>query len=390
MGKGPITELLQALNLTKRSKTLGVPLGGQRPDWTKLGMLGAGLAASAAGALGAKRFGGRLAERAREPAGQAKQTVADTVSEGTDKAKETTAKAKEMPAKAKQAVTDTVSEGADKAKGAAEHITGDKVAALGEAVSEGDGPLAKASAAVQALGGDEDDEEEEQERQVTNLRWIIRESVDVAVPRRTAYNQWTQFEDLPSILKSVRSIEQTQDDVLKWTVQLGPLTRSWTAEIDEQAPDERIAWHSTEGPEHRGAITFHQLDSNLTRVQIEMEYIPQGPVDKLASLFRLAQHHVRADLELFKHYLELSGEETGAWRGEISKEEDGHKVDAPDDGDDDQSGKASGEAAEHSSGDRPEAKKQTAKKTAKKAAKKQSSAGGGARKRSGGARKRSS
>jgi hypothetical protein len=35
-----------------------------------------------------------------------------------------------------------------------------------------------------------------------------------------------------------------------------------------------------------------------------------------------ATHPAPKDLRLYKHYIELTGEETGAWRGEITPDED--------------------------------------------------------------------
>jgi uncharacterized membrane protein len=228
-----------------------------------------------AGGVGAKRGGQRLAERVRGTVEKAKGVVGKA-SEG-----------------------------------------GDKVASIAKAVSEEGNPLTKLGAAVRELGGDGSDD-----RNVKKLRLIINERIDVAAPRRTAYNQWTQFEELPSIVKGAVAVDQQEDDTTQWTAKIGPSRRRWTAEIDEQIPDERIVWHSTEGAEHRGAITFHRLDASLTRVQVEMEYFPHGFVEKLGNLFLVARRRVRKDLRLFKHYLELAGEETGAWRGEISKDEE--------------------------------------------------------------------
>lgn len=155
---------------------------------------------------------------------------------------------------------------------------------------------------------------------VKSLRLIVNESIDVGVPLKTAYNQWTQFMQLPMIMRGVENIEQQGDDVLQWSLKVGPVRRRWTAEITEQNPDERIAWRSTNGrPQHRGAVTFHRLNGNLTRVQVEMEYFPHGIVEHVGNVFGVPGRRTRGNLRLFKHFLELSGSETGAWRGEISK-----------------------------------------------------------------------
>ena len=36
----------------------------------------------------------------------------------------------------------------------------------------------------------------------------VEQSIDVDVPVRTAYNQWTQFEEFPRFMSGVEQIEQ--------------------------------------------------------------------------------------------------------------------------------------------------------------------------------------
>lgn len=157
------------------------------------------------------------------------------------------------------------------------------------------------------------------------LSHLIEERTYISVPRSVAYNQWTQMEMLPSIVKGVLAVDQADDDETQWSARIGPVRRQWKAKITEQVPDERIAWRSEEGPEHEGVVTFHSLDEELTRVLVEMRYKPHGPLETVANKLRIQRRRVRRDLRLFKHYLELRGEETGAWRGEIGSGHDGDR-----------------------------------------------------------------
>lgn len=158
------------------------------------------------------------------------------------------------------------------------------------------------------------------------LSHLIEEHKEIAVPRRVAYDQWTQFEMFPSIVKGAETVEQTRRDRTKWTSKIGPAKRQWTAEITEQAPDERIAWKSTGGLQMKGVVTFHSIDDDLTRVLVQIEYTPRGPVEHVANLLRVQRRRVRRDLRLFKHFLELRGDATGAWRQRIAKKEAGRKA----------------------------------------------------------------
>jgi hypothetical protein len=167
------------------------------------------------------------------------------------------------------------------------------------------------------------------------LRLIIKEGIDVGVPLTTAYNQWTQFADLPLFMKGPQTVDQEEDDETRWVVKIGPSRRRWTARIVEQTPDERIVWESIDGTENHGAVTFHRLDHNLTRVHVEMEYFPHGLVEKVGNVFLMARRRVRKDLRLYRHFLELNGEETGEWRGEIADGEIDADPDADEERDDD-------------------------------------------------------
>ncbi|MDF2493019.1 MAG: cyclase [Microbacterium sp.] len=146
----------------------------------------------------------------------------------------------------------------------------------------------------------------------------IIETVDVNVPVRTAYNQWTQFEDFPHFLNFVESISQIDDTTTRWTVKIGGQVREFVAEITEQHPDERVAWNSVGGEEnHAGVVTFHKLSDSETRVTVQLDWEPTGLLEKAGALIGVDDHAVKKDLENFKKFIESRGAETGAWRGDV-------------------------------------------------------------------------
>jgi hypothetical protein len=122
------------------------------------------------------------------------------------------------------------------------------------------------------------------------------------------------------IMGGVVNVDQEEDDETNWKGKVGFTKREWKAKILEQIPDERIVWETKGGADHRGTVNFHHLDDNLTRVHVEMEYFPKGVIEKTGNVFLAARRRVRKDLRLFKHFIELRNEETGAWRGEISQD----------------------------------------------------------------------
>ena len=104
----------------------------------------------------------------------------------------------------------------------------------------------------------------------------IEKSIDVAVPVRVAYDQWTQFEEFPRFMDGVESVKQVDDTHLHWVATIGGVRKEWDAVITQQEPDQRIAWNATNGAENAGAVDFHRLDDSMTRVNLTMDIDPDG------------------------------------------------------------------------------------------------------------------
>ncbi|MFE4378215.1 SRPBCC family protein [Streptomyces cyaneofuscatus] len=146
----------------------------------------------------------------------------------------------------------------------------------------------------------------------------IIEVMDVGVPLRTAYDAWTQYDEFSGFMKGVQSVSKGDDEETDWKVKVGPSTRSFKATVQEQVPDDRIVWTS-EGAKGstRGAISFHELAPNLTRIVLVVEYYPSGFFEKTGNLWRAQGRRVRLDFKHFHRYVTLTEEEPEGWRGEI-------------------------------------------------------------------------
>ncbi|SFA73873.1 Polyketide cyclase / dehydrase and lipid transport [Amycolatopsis marina] len=147
----------------------------------------------------------------------------------------------------------------------------------------------------------------------------VTKSVDVDVPVRTAYNQWTQFESFPEFMEGVERVEQRDDQHTHWVVKVGGATREFDATITEQHPDERVAWTTDSGPKHAGVITFHRLDEGKTRVTAQMDIDPEGFTENVADKLGVVDARVSGDLKRFKSFIEERGRETGSWRGDVDR-----------------------------------------------------------------------
>jgi uncharacterized membrane protein len=147
----------------------------------------------------------------------------------------------------------------------------------------------------------------------------VTEAIDIAVPVRTAYDQWTQFETFPKFMEGVKSVRQLDDSTLQWTAEIAGKEKTWKAKITEQRPDERIAWKATEGAQNAGVVTFHRLGEGESRVTLQLDVEPDGPVESAGAALGVVQRRVKGDMERFKEFIESRGTETGAWRGEVSQ-----------------------------------------------------------------------
>jgi uncharacterized membrane protein len=147
----------------------------------------------------------------------------------------------------------------------------------------------------------------------------IVESIDVAVPVRTAYDQWTQFESFPEFMEGVKSVRQLDDTTLEWVAEIAGKEERWRARITEQTPDERIAWTATEGARNAGVVTFHHLAEGRTRVTLQLDVEPEGAVESIGDALGMVQRRVKGDLERFKEFIEGRGVASGAWRGTVEQ-----------------------------------------------------------------------
>jgi uncharacterized membrane protein len=144
----------------------------------------------------------------------------------------------------------------------------------------------------------------------------IEKSIDVEVPVAVAYGQWTQFEEFPKFMDGIVGVRQIDDQRLQWTAEVGGEQHEWVAEIVEQVPDRVIAWRSVEGMPNSGRVEFEPI-ADGTRVQVGMEYEPEGFKESVGALFGIDGRQVEGDLERFKELVESRQAPTGEWRGSI-------------------------------------------------------------------------
>lgn len=135
----------------------------------------------------------------------------------------------------------------------------------------------------------------------------VEKFIDVNVPVQSCYNQWTQFEEFPRFMEGVREVRQLDDRRLYWRAEIAGKEKEWNAEISDQVPDQRVAWHSTSGAQNAGRVTFQNLGGNKTRVTLQIDYVPEGLVENVGGALGVVSQRVERDLERFKEFIEARG-----------------------------------------------------------------------------------
>lgn len=145
----------------------------------------------------------------------------------------------------------------------------------------------------------------------------IEKSIEVEQPVRSVYNLWTQFESFPLFMEGVKSVRQVNEKRLIWHVEIAGIIKTWEADIVEQVPDSRIAWHSTSGAVNNGMVLFESLAPERTLVTLILNYEPEGTLEKVGDALGIVSLKVQGDLQRFKDTMEKRTTVAEGWRGEI-------------------------------------------------------------------------
>ena len=140
----------------------------------------------------------------------------------------------------------------------------------------------------------------------------IEHSVTINRPPSELYRFWRQLDNLPKVMRHVRTVQVTDDRRSHWVVETlpGAPTIEWDAEIINEVENERIGWRTVSGAtvEHAGSVTFQPAgDDQGTRVTVMLQYDPPaGPIGAaIAGLFgQDPRQKIADDLQQFKQTME--------------------------------------------------------------------------------------
>jgi uncharacterized membrane protein len=223
-------------------------------------------------------------------------------------------------------------EAKDKLEGEAEKLGEEGMQGAKKGLASGGGGGALGKLASKAIGGGGGGGGGGGKAKKTR-RLPIQRYTDIAAPVATVYEKWTEFEEFPNFMHRVLNVKQEEDNKVTWDEKIWFSSRHWEGEITERKRNKRIAWKTTSGMAHAGVVTFHKLDDELTRVMVDMDFVPQGMIEKMASGLRFVKRAVQADLARFKAYVEMGQAEDLEYHSKPAEREGEDKKDEKDEKD---------------------------------------------------------
>lgn len=139
----------------------------------------------------------------------------------------------------------------------------------------------------------------------------VEKTVTINRPAEELYHYWHNFENLPTFMKHLQSVQVIDLRRSHWVTK-APMgqTVEWDADIINDQPNHLIAWASVEGAQvdNSGFVRFRPAPGNRgTEVKVVLEYsIPGGVVTAaLAKLFgEEPEQQIGDELSRFKQLME--------------------------------------------------------------------------------------
>lgn len=149
------------------------------------------------------------------------------------------------------------------------------------------------------------------QKAVTGRRFTVEKTITIAVPAGEAFRFWRNFENLPRVMRHLKSVRTMDEKRSHWTAKAPVgLGIEWDAEITDERQDRKIAWSTVADSEieTKGVVMFEPVqDGNATEVRVYLEYLPPaGKIGKtFAKLFgKDPSRTVEEDLRSLKSTLE--------------------------------------------------------------------------------------
>ena len=101
--------------------------------------------------------------------------------------------------------------------------------------------------------------------------------VTVNAPVHQVYSMFSHFNDFPKFMSFVKEVTYYDDQSSHWVAEVVG-RHEWDAVNEEWIPDRQIGWHSTNGLDNFGKVTFSPVNNDQTQVDVYVNYNPPAGV----------------------------------------------------------------------------------------------------------------
>jgi len=104
----------------------------------------------------------------------------------------------------------------------------------------------------------------------------IKRSIEVHAPVEEVYARWSHVEEFPLFMPSVREVNRVGEGRFQWRAERDGVPYEAMEEISLMIPNHRIAWRNVSGEESSGVVSFDSLAPDVTRVTLDLAYVPDS------------------------------------------------------------------------------------------------------------------
>ena len=132
----------------------------------------------------------------------------------------------------------------------------------------------------------------------------VRETIDVAVPARMAYERLTHLENYAQFMSGMMDVKPLSDTSAHVVLDLAGNRAEFDACIVESRPGEFVCWEAVDGPQVSETLRLEQLSDSMTRVIAELQIDARQLMPSETHANDVLNRRLKADLTGFKRYME--------------------------------------------------------------------------------------
>src|SRR5437762_11905496 len=132
----------------------------------------------------------------------------------------------------------------------------------------------------------------------------VRETIDVAVPARMAYERLTHLENYAQFMSGMMDVRPLTSTTVHMVLDLAGNRAEFDACITESRPGEFLCWEAMDGPQVSETVQLEPVDDTHTRIIAELQLDAQRLMPSETHAGEVLNRRLKADLTGFKRFLE--------------------------------------------------------------------------------------